>query len=142
MPHYHKLGKIPSKRHVQFRKENGDLYAEQLVSTEGFSDIYSLVYHSYPPTMVTAIDKEYSVEPEVAIQKNLQNRSFSGFNIKPQDDYMKSRVPVLVNNDCHISLAAPRKSMEGYYFKNSAADEMIFVHKGSGVLRTMYGNTA
>ena len=140
MPHYHKLGKIPSKRHVQFRKENGDLYAEQLVSTEGFSDLYSLVYHCHPPTLVKAIDKAYSVEPEVVIEKNMQHRSFKGFNIKPQDDYLKSRVPVLVNNDCHISLAAPRKSTLDYFFKNSAADEMIFVHKGSGVLRTIYGN--
>ena len=128
MPHYHKLGKIPSKRHVQFRKENGDLYAEELVSTEGFSDLYSLVYHCYPPTLVTAIDPAYSVEPEVAIEKNMQHRSFKGFDVKPQDDYLKSRVPVLVNNDCHISLAAPRKSNTDYFFKNSAADEMIFVH--------------
>lgn len=142
MPHYHKLGKIPNKRHVQFRKENGELYAEQLVSTEGFSDLYSLVYHTHPPTLVTAIDKEYSVEPEIAIRKNLQHRSFSGFNIKPADDYLKSRVPVLVNNDCYISLAAPRKSMTAYFFKNSAADEMIFVHKGSGTLKTMYGTIA
>jgi homogentisate 1,2-dioxygenase len=140
MPHYHKLGKIPSKRHVQFRKENGDLYAEQLVSTEGFSDLYSLVYHCHPPTLVKAIDEAYSVAPEVVIDKNMQHRSFKGFSIKPQDDYLESRVPVLVNNDCHISLAAPRKSTLDYFFKNSAADEMIFVHKGSGILRTIYGN--
>jgi len=140
MPHYHKLGKIPSKRHIQFRKENGDLYAEQVVSTEGFSDLYSLVYHCYPPTQVTSIDKPYSVEPDVVIKKNLQNRSFLGFKTTPHEDYLKSRVPVLVNSDCHISLAAPKNSMKDYFFKNSAADEMIFVHKGSGVLKTMYGN--
>jgi homogentisate 1,2-dioxygenase len=140
MPHYHKLGKVPPKRHTQFRKPNGDLYAEQLVSTEGFSDLYSLVYHSYPPTMVNAIDESYSVEPTIAIEKNLQHRSFLGFNVAPQDDYLKSRVPVLVNNDLHISLAAPRKSMKDYFFKNSGADEMIFIHKGEGVLRSMYGS--
>jgi homogentisate 1,2-dioxygenase len=140
MPHYHTLGKIPHKRHTQFRKENGELYSEQLVSTEGFSDLYSLVYHTYPPTLVKSIDKEYSVAPEIAVQKNLQHRSFKGFDIQPADDYLKSRIPVLVNNDCHISLAAPKKSMTNYFFKNSAADEMIFIHKGSGVLKTMYGN--
>lgn len=140
MPHYHKQGKIPSKRHVQFRKDNGELYSEQLVSTEGFADLYSLVYHTYPPTLVTSIEEPYSVEPEVVIRKNLQHRSFSGFKIKPQGDYLKSRVPVLVNNDCHISLAAPENSMTDYFFKNSAADEMIFIHKGNGELKTMYGN--
>ncbi|MCB0822594.1 MAG: homogentisate 1,2-dioxygenase [Bacteroidales bacterium] len=140
MPHYHQLGKIPSKRHIQFRKPDGGLYSEQLVSTEGFSDLYSLVYHTHPPTLVTEIDEAYSVEPEIAIRKNMQHRSFQGFKVQPKDDYLESRIPVLVNNDLHISLAAPRLSMKDYYFKNSGADEMIFVHKGSGKLRTMYGN--
>jgi len=140
MPHYHLLGSVPHKRHTQFRKPDGSLYAEQLVSTEGFSDLSSLVYHNYPPTLVTAIEKPYDVQPEIAVEKNLQHRSFLGFQVKPSDDYLESRVPVLVNNDVHISLAAPGKSMEGYYFKNSGADEVIFVHAGEGTLRTMYGN--
>ena len=140
MPHYHKLGKIPSKRHIQFRKPDGGLYAERLVSTEGFSDLYSLIYHCYAPTNVLEIDEAYSVAPKIAIDKNLQNRSFSGFDVKPVDDYLKSRIPVLVNNDLYISLAAPKKSMTDYFFKNSGADEMIFVHKGEGTLKTMYGS--
>lgn len=140
MPHYHKLGKIPSKRHIQFRKPDGGLYAEQLVSTEGFSDLYSLVYHTYAPTNVLEIDEAYSIAPKIAIDKNLQCRSLRGFDVKPEDDYLESRVPVLVNNDCYISLAAPKKSMTDYFFKNSGADEMIFVHKGEGTLKTMYGS--
>ncbi len=140
MPHYHKLGKIPSKRHIQFRKPDGGLYAEQLVSTEGFSDLYSLVYHTYAPTNVLEIEEAYSIAPKIAIDKNLQCRSLRGFDVEPDDDYLESRVPVLVNNDCYISLAAPKKSMTDYFFKNSGADEMIFVHKGKGTLKTMYGN--
>lgn len=140
MPHYHKQGKIPSKRHIQFRKPDGGLYAEQLVSTEGFSDLYSLAYHTYTPTNVLEIDEAYSVAPKIAVDKNLQNRSLRGFDVKPEDDYLKSRVPVLVNNDCYISLSAPKKSMTDYFFKNSGADEMIFVHKGEGTLKTMYGS--
>ncbi len=140
MPHYHKLGKIPSKRHTQFRKPDGGLYAEQLVSTEGFSDLYSLTYHVHPPTKVLDIEDSYSIAPEVAIEKNLQHRSFQGFNIKPEADYLKSRVPVLVNNDLYLELAAPTKSMDDYFFKNSQATEVIFVHEGEGTLRTMYGN--
>ena len=140
MPHYHSLGEIPKKRHVVFRKPNGELYAEQVVSTEGFSDTYSIVYHCYPPTMVKNIEDPYSVVPEIAFDINMQNRSFSGFKVDPKDDYLESRIPVLVNDDVHISLAAPRNSMTDYYFKNSGADEMIFIHKGEGILKTMYGN--
>lgn len=140
MPHYHSLGKIPPKRHTQFRKPDGSLYAEQLVSTEGFSDIYSLTYHNHPPTMVTSIDKPIDVKPEISVLNNMQHRSFNGFSVKPEDDYLKSRVAVLVNNDLHISLAAPSKSMDKYFFKNSQATEMIFIHEGSGVLKSMYGD--
>ena len=139
MPHYFSLGKIPHKRHTIFRKPDGGLYAEQLVSTEGFSDIYSLVYHCHPPTRVLKIEKDYSVTPEIAVKHNMQHRSFYGLQVKPQDDYLDSRVPVLVNKDVYLSLAAPRKTMTEYFFKNSGADEMIFIHKGTGTLKTMYG---
>lgn len=139
MPHYHTLGKIPHKRHTQFRKPDGGLYSEQLVSTEGFSDIYSLVYHNWEPTRVIGIDKEYNVAPKIAVEQNMQHRSFNGFNVKPEDDYLQSRKYILVNNDVYLGLAAPRKSMTDYFFKNSGAHEMIFVHRGSGILKTMYG---
>lgn len=139
MPHYHTLGAIPRKRHVVFRKPDGGLYAEQLVSTEGFSDAFSLVYHCHPPTAVNSIDTPYSVAPEIADGKNMQHRLLRGFDIPATDDYLESRIPVLVNNDCYIHLAAPRSSMSGYWFKNSGADEMIFIHRGTGVLRTIYG---
>jgi homogentisate 1,2-dioxygenase len=140
MSHYYTLGQVPRKRHVVFRKPGGGLYAEQLVSTEGFSDTYSLVYHCHPPTMVMKIDEAYSVAPGIADPKNMQHRLFRGFDIAPADDYLESRIPVLVNNDCYISLAAPKKSMKDYWFKNSGADEMIFIHRGEGTLKTMYGN--
>jgi homogentisate 1,2-dioxygenase len=135
-----KSGEIPHKRHTQFRKPDGSLYSEELISTEGFSDVYSLVYHTYPPTRVLKIDKAYSVAPEIAIDKNIQHRSFLGFKVKPANDYLEARVPVLANNDVIISLAAPKEGMINWFYKNSAADELIFVHKGNGVLKTFYGN--
>ena len=139
MPIYHKLGQIPHKRHVTFRKPDGKLYAEELVSTEGFSNVYSLIYHCHPPTIVKELGEPYSVEPKIAREKHLKHTSLKGFKIKAEDDYLKSRKPVLVNSDLHISLAAPKKSMTDYFFKNSQADEMIFIHVGSGTLKTGYG---
>ncbi len=139
MPHYFSLGEIPPKRHTIFRRPDDGLYAEQLVSTEGFSDVYSLVYHYHPPTRVLKIEEDYSIAPEIAVEQNLQQRSFYGLQVKPKDDYLESRVPLLVNKDVYLSLAAPRKSMTNYFFKNAGADEMIFIHEGTGTLKTMYG---
>lgn len=139
MPIYHSLGVIPPKRHTVFRKPNGDLYAEELVSTQGFSSLYSLVYHCHPPTIVRSIGEPYNVTPKIAREKHLLHTSLLGFKIKPEDDYLKSRKPVLVNSDLHISLAAPRYSMANYYYKNSQADEVVFIHEGSGKLKTGFG---
>ncbi|MEO6069548.1 MAG: homogentisate 1,2-dioxygenase [Chitinophagaceae bacterium] len=139
MPYYHKVGEIPHKRHTQFRKPDGTLYSEQLFSTEGFSNDYSLLYHVYPPTGIIKTEKPISVAPQIAEEKMLKHRSFEGFKIKPEKDFLESRIPVLVNNDVHIVLAAPMQSLSGYFYKNADADEMIFVHEGSGILKTMYG---
>ncbi|MFM2155696.1 MAG: hypothetical protein RL516_445 [Bacteroidota bacterium] len=140
MPQYHKQGTVPRKRHTQFRNGDGNLYAEELVSTHGFSNIYSLIYHCHPPTLVKSLGEPFSREPKVVAQKFLKHQSFLGFDIQPEDDYIESKKAVLVNNDLHISLAAPRKSISDYYLKNADADEVIFVHKGSGVLKTIYGD--
>lgn len=139
MPHYHQLGLIPHKRHTQFRKPDGSLYSEQLFSTEGFSNDSSLLYHVHPPTQIIHTEPQVNVAPEVAEEKMLKHRCFEGFHLKPADDFLESRVPVLVNNDCHIVLAAPRKSMDSYFYKNTDADELLFIHEGKGILHTMYG---
>lgn len=139
MPHYTSLGSIPHKRHTQFRKPDGKLYSEQLFSTEGFSNDYSLLYHAHPPTAILKTDEPINIAPQIAEEKMLKHRSFEGFHISPEKDYLQSRKPVLINNDCHISLAAPQESMQPYFYKNADADELIFVHEGSGKLLTQYG---
>lgn len=139
MPFYHQAGTIPPKRHTQFRKPDGSLYAEELVSTEGFSSVYSIVYHCFPPTLVKKLGEPYPAAPVIAREKHLKHTSLKGFQIRPTADYLDSRKPVLVNDDLHIILAAPEQSMKDYFFKNSQADEMIFVHRGSGVLKTGFG---
>lgn len=140
MPIYHKLGKIPPKRHTQFRKPDGELYHEQVFGTIGFDGMSSILYHCHPPTMVKEIGKPVDVSPRVAVQNNLTARLLKGFDVKPKDDYLEAREPILTNSDVTLHLAAPRKSMTGYFYKNSEADELLFIHKGDGTLRTMFGN--
>ena len=139
MPHYFRLGTIPHKRHTQFRKPDGSLYSEQLFSTEGFSSDYALLYHEHPPTVIINTEEPYDVAPRIAEEKMLKHRSFESFKINAEKDFLQSRKAVLVNNDCHIVLAAPQESMKDYFYKNADADEIIFVHEGSGTLLTQYG---
>ena len=140
MPNYHKLGKIPSKRHIQFKKPDGSLYSEQLFGTVGFDGMYSNLYHEHRPTQVKEIRKQYSVAPKIVKSNNLKSYRLRGFQVSPEKDYLKSRKVVLTNSDCNIILSAPTESLTDYFYKNTDADELIFVHKGSGTLRTLLGN--
>lgn len=140
MPIYHKLGKFPEKRHVVFQSPQGKHYYEQLFGTEGFSGFSSLLYHVHRPTQVKEILRSYDVTPKIAIEKNIKALLLKGFEIKPVSDFLESRKTVLMNGDCQIGLAAPQQSMKNYFYKNADADEMLFIHKGKGTLRTFMGN--
>ncbi len=139
MPIYHELGKIPHKRHTVFKKPDGKYYYEELFGTEGFHGMSSLLYHINRPTQVKSIGKAVDVSPKIAVEKNIRAMLLKGFDVKPTDDFLKSRTVLLANSDVHLGLAAPRKSMTDYFYKNADADEMIFVHKGKGVLHTFLG---
>jgi homogentisate 1,2-dioxygenase len=140
MPIYHQLGTIPHKRHTVFEKASGGIHYEQLFGTEGFHGMSSLLYHVHRPTMIKSIGTPVDVSPVAAVNKNITPLMLQGWNVPAQDDFLKSRVHMLFNNDLNITLAAPRKSMTDYFYKNADADELIFVHKGSGTLRTFLGN--
>jgi len=139
MPVYHRLGKVPTKRHTIFKKANGDLHYEQLFGTIGFDGMSSLMYHLHRPTMVKEVGKEVDLTPKVAVQKNIKSRKLIGWDVPQVEDFLDSRVPILINKDIHIGLAAPKQSMTSYYYKNADADELLFIHKGSGRLKSLMG---
>tara|TARA_B110001469_G_scaffold100831_1_gene98296 strand:- start:174 stop:1334 length:1161 start_codon:yes stop_codon:yes gene_type:complete len=140
MPRYHTLGKIPPKRHTVFKDENDNFYYEELFGTIGFDGMSTLMYHTQRPTQVKAILKSYDVAPKIAVSKNMKSLKLEGYQVAPVDDYLESRTCVLVNKDCQISLAAPKESLTSYFYKNTDSDEVLFIHEGSGKLRTNLGN--
>ena len=85
MPLYHTLGKIPHKRHTQFRKPDGTLYSEQLFGTIGFDGMYTNMYHEHRPTMVKEIKKQYKI---ISIKIQMQ-MSFC-LSIKEQENFVPS----------------------------------------------------
>lgn len=139
MPFYHQLGEIPHKRHTVFEKPGGGIYYEQLFGTEGFHGMSSLLYHVQRPTMIKRIGAATDVAPKAAVDKNIAPYMLNGWQVPAADDFLDARKHVLFNNDLNIALAAPKKSLRSYFYKNADADEMIFIHKGSGVLRTFLG---
>ncbi len=140
MPIYHTLGAIPHKRHTIMPKPDGGLYYEQLFGTVGFDGMSSLMYHIHRPTQVKEILKSTDVSPRVAVSKNMKSLRLKGFDVPPADDFLDSRKALLINSDVHLGVAAPRMSLRSYFYKNADADELLFIHRGSGTLRTFLGN--
>ena len=140
MPRYHKLGDIPKKRHTIFKDKNGNFLYEELFGTIGFDGMSTLMYHTQRPTQVKEILKTYSVSPKAAVKNNMRSMMLNGFSVKPVSDFLESRKSILFNDTCQINLAAPTSSLSDYFYKNTDSDEVLFVHKGSGKLKTFLGN--
>ncbi len=142
MPSYVRAGSLPHKRHIQFRRPDGGLYAEELFSTKGFESVYSLLYHLRPPT--ATLDVRPWERPTLLFAPNdpLKNRHFKTRLLQLDGgDAIATRTPVLGNADITISVAQAETPME-YFYRNTGGDELLFIHRGSGVLETQFGDLA
>lgn len=138
--YYHKLGKIPPKRHTQFRQPDGSLYKEEVVSSEGFSGIYSILYHIHPPTRVKQVREPSPYGAKRIEEYSLRQTHLNTSSVeRTGDDYLDARKVLLTNSDCSISICAPRQRKMDFFYKNAEGDEVLFVHDGSGVLISQFG---
>ena len=137
---YYKLGKIPPKRHIQFRKKDGSLYYEELFGNEGFSSDSSLIYHIYPPTQVKEVIGFKDVSPKAAVHENITSRKIKANKISAYSTYNEGKVPLLFNNDLTIGVSNPKNSSKDVYYKNASCDELVFIHHGNGLLKTFLGD--
>ncbi|HYE01650.1 MAG TPA: hypothetical protein VD963_00300, partial [Phycisphaerales bacterium] len=138
MPFYTRLGEIPRKRHVQFRRPDGRLYSEEVFGTEGFVGATSTLYHINPPTQVTGWKALQSTRPEYVERDVMRMRHLKTSSMRPKGDPVSGRIVLFGNSDCEMSVCVPAEPM-GYHFKNAMGDECLFVHFGSGVCHTMFG---
>ncbi|MEM8567317.1 MAG: homogentisate 1,2-dioxygenase [Bacteroidota bacterium] len=137
--YYHSLGKIPPKRHTQFRQPDGSLYKEELVSSKGFSGIYSNLYHIYPPTRVKSVGERKAFGSPAVTPYDLKQTHLNTSEIgSTGEDYITARRELLKNSDVTLSLCVPTQRTMPYY-KNAEGDEVIFIHDGSGYLVTQFG---
>jgi homogentisate 1,2-dioxygenase len=138
MPSYHRLGQIPPKRHTQFRKPDGTLYAEELFGTEGFSGNYSNIYYHFPPTRVKKIETFGRAEPEEWHQNVHRHHHIKTAGLPRGGDAVLGRQVLLYNKDVALAVAQPTEAMN-YFYRNAECDEVYFVHDGQGVLETNFG---
>ena len=138
MPFYQKRGKIPNKRHIQFRDKDKNLYYEELISRQGFSSLYSNTYHINPPTIVKKIGKFKQIKKECAGDVH-RHHHIRSFDLKSEGDAINSRLLLFYNDDVDLSIAKVDKSMNSFY-RNGHNDEIIFIQSGSGNFYSNFGN--
>lgn len=138
MPFYLKRGSIPSKRHIQHKSVEGKPHYEEHIRREGFSDIYSNVYHLFPPTRVKKIDKLIPVKLQSAKEKTPRHHHLETFKFDPYGDWVFGRQYLAFNNDLVMATTSPVKNTD-FFYKNGIADEILFVHQGHGTLESMFG---
>jgi homogentisate 1,2-dioxygenase len=141
MPSYVREGSVPHKRHIQFRRPDGGLYAEELFSTKGFESVYSLLYHVHPPTATLDVRPWSRAKISFAPNEPLRNRHLKTGSLQVAGDALESRTPLLGNADVVISIADAHAPME-YFYRNTGGDELIFIHRGSGLIETQLGELA
>ena len=138
MPFYQKRGQIPNKRHIQFKDASGNLYWEELVSREGFSHMYSNIYHVNPPTAITKIGTPIKNKIQL-VSKIHKHYHLKTKSMNSQGDAISSRVPLFLNEDIKVSKCHIDTSMKDL-FKNAYADEILFINSGKGILRSNFGS--
>lgn len=140
MAHYHKLGEIPPKRHTQFRQPDGTLYTEELVSSKGFSGIYSILYHKTPPTKVRQLGESVPYGPRIAREYPLKHTHLNTSGMQSTGtDFLEARKVLMMNQDVSLALCHPVNTTMDYYYKNAEADEVLFIHEGNGTLISQFG---
>jgi homogentisate 1,2-dioxygenase len=140
MCYYYKLGDIPHKRHTQFRQPDGSLYKEEVVSSKGFSGIYSILYHKNPPTQVKQVQEPAPFGFTLAHQYPLKHTHLKTSIVEATgEDYLESRKTLMANHDVSLSICNPTGKSMDYFYKNGESDEVLFIHDGSGELISQFG---
>jgi homogentisate 1,2-dioxygenase len=139
MPHYRRAGDVPPKRHTQFRRPDGGLYAEELMGQEGFSSDSSLLYHRYPPTAIVAAEEFTPPAWTRLPNRPLKPRHFQTHKLDaPGADPVLGRQHLLANDDARLSyVVADRPSP---LYRNAIGDECLYVEEGRTRVESPFGS--
>jgi homogentisate 1,2-dioxygenase len=138
MPYYRQVGELPPKRHTQYRRPDGGLYAEELMGADGFSAESALLYHEHLPTAI--VDSRVWEEPAEALTANhpLLPRHLRTSKLDTGSaDPITGRQLLLANDDVRISYAVADRPSPLY--RNAVGDECVYVESGSATVETVFG---
>ena len=138
--YYVRHGSVPQQRHTQLRSADGRLRAEELFGVEGFTGRSSLLYHLTPPTQTYRIEPSARVQLQAADEDVHRHHLTKTGGLEPRGDAISGRIPLYFNNDVVFGVVRPEGPMPaGTFYRNGIADEMLYVHEGTGTCDTIFG---
>src|SRR5256886_3558736 len=132
MPFYQKLGQIPRKHHIWFHRngatptfKNEGIAYEHVITTEGFNEAYSIMYHLRPPTRVRSVKLLKCEELKKAADSPLRHHNFKTANLPRRVDLYSGRGPILFNQDMTAWHSRPRNPYgKVQHYKNAVHYEI------------------
>jgi homogentisate 1,2-dioxygenase len=137
---YLSLGDVPPKRHAQTRRD-GKLLTEEVLGYEGFSGNESILYHLNSPCRIADVGPFVPNRRDEWIPDAHVHRLADANPVAAGGDPISGREIVMFNSDLEVSVCKPTEPMEGFH-RNGEGDEVVYVHRGSGKLRTVFGPVA
>lgn len=144
MPNYRQMGQTPTKRHTKLSVDASKSFLgegmayEHVVTTAGFNRAYSILYHLRPPTRNSRVEFVRNLDIQAAEKLPLRQHHIQSQNLPRSGDPILGRVPMMFNDDLICWRVRPESSQNELY-RNGAADEVIFIQQGSGVIETSQG---
>jgi homogentisate 1,2-dioxygenase len=134
-------GDVPPKHHTQLRGPGGELRYEECFTRDGFDGPYTILYHLRRPHTHRLAPAEHGwAAPEAAGSRALAKRHYKSGELAarggPQID---ARVPLLFNDDLIAGVAFPTAE-DPVYIADGDADQLVYVHRGGGTLRSLLGD--
>ncbi len=134
---YLALGQLPRKRHIQVR-DHDRLLVEEVMGYEGFSGNESILYHLQSPCRVQEVGGFTEVLREEWRPAAHVHRLADINPVAPAGDPLSGRRVLMFNDDLEVSVCKPLHPRDGFY-RNGEGDELMYVHRGGGVMRTTFG---
>ncbi len=134
---YVTLGSVPPKRHAQART-NGRLLVEEVMGYEGFSGNESILYHLGSPCRIAEVGLLTPLPYDEWVPEAHIHRLADANTVPAGGDPISGRQLLMWNRELEVSIAKPTDQADAFY-RNGEGDEVIYVHHGGGVLRTVFG---
>ena len=137
---YVAVGQLPRKRHSQFR-DDGRLLVEEVMGYEGFSGNESILYHLGSPCRLADVGSLQPLRYDEWVPEAHLHRLGDFRALPAGGDPVNGRHLLMFNGELEVAIAKPTEPLDGFY-RNGEGDELIYVHRGGGMLRTVFGRLA